>query len=506
MMVFFALLLGLGVLFGSGAMVVDLGYGMVQQGAMQNAADAGALAAGKLMAGSVSIDGSGNPVYVLTDNQVHQQVASLVVDNFQGTIRMSRDPRATDNTYALHTTWLNTTSFTAFELTALDQVTHVATWRLTSSHQLAVEYLACPGKTSGTPNFTARSDQDVVTALGGTRLSSALADHEGVGSAPDWNWPNPICMLRVSVRESHAPFLASLIPGYGNAPMREMAQATVRIAPTAAPTDISDVWPITAWQDPSKPATVCAFTPGSPCTFWDSNGAPGGKFKSVVNLNRYSALHFPTPRPEQHFNCFLIPVTGPCYDPDYPGSQKPDGTTLSGNDIKTDLTNWFTNGWHGHLYINESDPNCTAPTTPTQIVRSCQNSRLELFNGDGGANVAGAMRDYINAHPEGIDPSCNCNYATLVVFFWSYADDTSCPTGPADSCVVDPGQAWSGGNANTVQTNGRVILQKARRFRFNTSSVAGSSASGYYVSFYDDTPPTADAPPSGIANTVTLVG
>src|SRR5688572_22650162 len=41
-MVLLALLMGLGVMFGMQAVVVDMGYGMGQHGAMQNAADAGA--------------------------------------------------------------------------------------------------------------------------------------------------------------------------------------------------------------------------------------------------------------------------------------------------------------------------------------------------------------------------------------------------------------------------------------------------------------------------------
>ena len=41
MIVFLAALLGAGVLFGTGALVVDHGYTMDQQTVMQNAADAG---------------------------------------------------------------------------------------------------------------------------------------------------------------------------------------------------------------------------------------------------------------------------------------------------------------------------------------------------------------------------------------------------------------------------------------------------------------------------------
>src|ERR671926_766767 len=116
---------------------------------------------------------------------------------------MARNPTSSDGppTYARGTTWLNTSTYDEFELTDTGPVT----WTLVGSHQLAVQYLPCTGSAGGTPNFSASSNADLVTMLGGTRLSSALANHVGVGSAPDWNWPNPICRLRVWTRESHRP-------------------------------------------------------------------------------------------------------------------------------------------------------------------------------------------------------------------------------------------------------------------------------------------------------------
>jgi Flp pilus assembly protein TadG len=490
--VFVALLMGLGVLFGSQALVVDLGYGMGQHGAMQNAADAGALAAGRLMAGSVSVDVNGKTVYALTDNQIYQQVESLAVANFQGTVRMNRDPQSSDYAYQLHTTWLNTSTYTEFELTHKDEASHLATWTVVSTHQLAVQYLPCPGVTGGTPNFSASSNADLVTTLGGTRLSSALANHVGVGSAPDWNWPNPICMLRVWARESHPPLLGRAVGR--TADEQELANATVRIAPTTPPSVISNVWPITHYDDPQHPDPACAFElNGCATPFWDSHGL--GNFKMLIDMSRYSALGgggtreqlfapnlSGTPRLDQNCAGLALFNLRPCYDTTWPGT----------NNKNTDEPVWLANGWKGQLYLpNESDPNCT---DPSKVVQSCPNSRLELFGGDLGSNMATAMNSYITNHAV-TDPTCNCPGATVAVFFWRYGEQNIDQT-------TNIGTVWNGGNSNQLQ---RIIIEKVRLFRFNTSTVQPSSVSGYFVGFYSNNPPQS-GPPSNIANTVILVG
>jgi hypothetical protein len=473
---FLALLVALGVLFGAQAMVVDLGYGMGEQGAMQNAADAGAMAAAKLMAGSVALDSSGNAVYVVSDNQVYQRALSLATPNFVGSLG-------------------------------------------SSAHAIAVQYLACPGQSDGRPNFAAQSDSTVVTDLvnagvapsGSTRLSAALANDLGIGSAPDWSWSSPICMVRVWSRESHNPLFAATFSSPPAA--RELAKATARIYPTTPPTDIGDTWPITHWLYND---TLCAFSPGSLCTFWSSNAAPGGNFKEVTDLSRYSQLAISAGIPTRPAllgqltsavwsnvlgnRSLYCPSTSttPCWDPTYPGN----------NGKNVDVPNWITNGWHGHLYVNESDPNCTNPAV---VLQSCQNSRVELYGGDMGSNIGTAMTNYINSHPDpgSPDPSCNCNSATIAVFFWRYGEQSineTCPS-PPGSCSVDQGTIWGAStnpnkeNANQLQ---RAILQKARLFRFNTQTVSSSSVQGYYVSFYSSNPPTA-GPPSGVANTIGLV-
>ncbi len=492
--VFVALLMGLGVLFGSQAMIVDLGYGMNQQGTMQNAADAGAMATGRLMAGAVSLGATGKAVYALTDNQIHQQALSLAVSNLQGTVRLARDPITSDYAYSLRTTWLNTTTLTEFELTELDVVHHTATWSSISTHQLAVQYLPCTGSTAGTPNFTAASNSDLVSTLGGTRLSSTRANDTGVGSAPDWNWSNPICMLRVSMRESHDPLLASGVPGRSTSPVQELAQATVRIAPTAPPSVISNVWPITHYDDPNNPDPPCSFElNGCATPFWDSQGI--GNFKMLVDMSRYSALGgggtreqlfapnlSGSPRLDQ--NCSALPLFNlrPCYDTTWPGT----------NNKNVDAPVWLAKGWKGQLYLpNETDPNCT---DPSRIVQSCPNSRLEMFGGDLGSNMSTAMDSYITNYGT-TDPSCGCMGATVAVFFWRYGEQSI-------NTSTNIGTVWNNGQNNKLQ---RIIVEKVRLFRFNTSTVQSSSVSGYFVGFFTNNPPQS-GPPSNIANTVTLVG
>jgi hypothetical protein len=496
--VFLALLMGLGVLFGSQTMIVDLGYGMSQQGTMQNAADAGAMAAGRLMAGSVSLDASGKAVYALTDNQIHQQVQSLVLNNVQGTVRMPRDPTSGDVAYPLHTTWLNTSTFSEFELTALDQVHHVATWTRVSTHQLAVQYLPCPGASAGTPNFTASSDARLVADIAAqqgitaTQLATTRANDAGVGSAPDWNWSNPICMLRVYSRESHPPLLAAAIGR--TADEQELAQATVRIAPTTPPSVISNVWPITHYDNPSSPDPACSFElNGCATPFWQSQGL--GNFKMLIDMSRYSAiggggtreqLFAPnlggSPRLDQDCSALALFNLRSCYDTTHPGT----------NNKNVDEPYWLANGWKGQIYLpNENDANCT---DPTKIVQNCPNSRLELFGGDLGNNMASAMDGYISNYGA-TDPTCNCQGATVAVFFWRYGEQNI-------NTTTNIGTVWNNGNSNALQ---RIIIEKVRLFRFNTSTVQSSSVTGYFVGFYSNNPPQS-GPPSNIANTVTLVG
>ena len=255
--VFVALLMGLGVLFGTQALVVDLGYGMGQQGAMQNSADAGALAAAKLLASSV---GNGSPViYVVSDNQVNA---------------------------------------TAIQFATYNRVGGSAS----ATYQTAVEYLVWNGTTCATNNppvFTAASDSGLVTQQGGSRNT---APPNQLGSVPLGT-----CGVRVFARVTYGAMFARVSP-IGATSEGAMASGAARVFPTSPQTTFTNVWPITRWLG----APGCSFTIGSPpCTFWDSHGPPNGPFKLVVDMSRYSDLVYPNPLRPQHIDD---------YDHTYPGN------------------------------------------------------------------------------------------------------------------------------------------------------------------------------------------
>ena len=231
----FALLMT--VLLGVLALVVDLGMGMVQRRALQNAADAGSMNGARVMAGTVATDAQNNVVYVSLANQtVHLRVLALATPN---------------------------------QLVA------------TFTPVTAVEFLNSSG---GSLGFTAESDPALVTSLGGTHLAG-----------PTTTVPNNTWSLRVHTRVSFPSFFAGII-GIDNQTVS--ARATARIAPTSPPTQITGVWPISRWtyNDPG-----CTYQVGTLCTFWAPDPPPGGNFKQAIDMSRYSQRVYPGTLRNQHW-------------------------------------------------------------------------------------------------------------------------------------------------------------------------------------------------------------
>ncbi len=238
------LLLTCGVLLGVAALVVDVGYGMAQQGAMQTAADAGALATARLLAASVASD---SPVqYLTSDTQVHATA----------------------------------TQFAAYNRVASG---------FAATYQMAVEYLRWNASTCAPatpPVFTSASDAVLAASHGGVLNSSPAA---ALGSVPSGT-----CGVRVFSQVTYDAVFAQVI---GITVERANASAAARVLPTAPPSTFTRVWPITRWLG----AAGCTFTVNSaPCSFWDSHGPPNGSFKLVVDLSRYSSLVYPSPLRQQH--------------------------------------------------------------------------------------------------------------------------------------------------------------------------------------------------------------
>src|SRR5438874_3655020 len=73
--------MGLGVMFGILALGVDAGFGMVQVRAMQNGADAGALAAANLVAGSATDGGGGVVAFAVANGDVQSKAEEFAASN-----------------------------------------------------------------------------------------------------------------------------------------------------------------------------------------------------------------------------------------------------------------------------------------------------------------------------------------------------------------------------------------------------------------------------------------
>lgn len=326
----------------------------------------------------------------------------------------------------------------------------------TFAYATAVQFRDCGGASLG---YTASSDAALVATLGGTRLAN-----------PATVVPNNTCSLKAHAQVSFPSFFAGVL-GYPTQTVA--AQAAARIAPTTAPTQVTGVWPMTHWTE--NTVDPCPDEAGTICTFWDSNAQPGGSFKETINMSRYSDLSpilFPTR--VQHWVD---------YDHSWPGNtgQIPD------------LEHWIRYGWQGTVFVDETDSRCQ--TGPSASL-ACPNSKFEVYNGNNGSNLASMMMGYINdpANLEGTDP-VQGNYATVTVYFWRYGEQLIIP-------LTNVGTLWSGpSNPNSIQ---RIILQKVRRYRFYTSSVASSSVRGYFVSFHNGAGTPQNGPPSTVANTVVM--
>jgi hypothetical protein len=517
--VWVTLMIGLGVMFGMAALVMDTGFGMVQGRAMQNGADAGVMAGANLLGQSVSPVSGGGIAYTVNNGVLH-----TLVDSFAGYNRPAN---------------LGATR---------------------SAYPLAVEYRACPGQETaaglpGAANFTFRSNPALVAEIaaaspttGGQRQASDAV------TVPSWT-----CGLRVFTRETRDTFFGETI---GHDFEGSTARASARIFPANPPTSVTDVWPVTRWvcngidypattnkdegestddvssDDHLSPGNVhdkcdedeepCVFTlvvgDVPPCTFWDSNSEPNGSFKSYLDMSRYS--YFASRQGitrAQHLDgwqasCSISPYPCPglLYDMTHPGT----------NSKNVDIPYWIANGWKGTLRI---DPNDCFPTTnvllstanktalldPTQ----CRNSRLEVGeNGDLGNNIADAMRTYIDLHMQppnggtGFAPTycgsgTNGDFATVTVFVWRWGEQDTANNNNSIG-LTDQSKLWGYYPDDANPQSGdlkRIIVKRPARFRFCRGLVSGSNVKGFFVSWVVTTPPVCTTcPPSSIANTISL--
>jgi hypothetical protein len=219
------------VFFGMLALSVDIGFGLAQRRASQNAADAAAFAAAKFLAGQVSVDASGNVVFIESNDGLLWNAASPF--------------------------------FTANRIGG----------PLTPTFRTALQYLDCssPRVSLG---YSSGSDSTLITALGGgTKLASTA------------QVPGATCAIRTTSQVQFGSFFGRAT---GKSTLTANAQATARIAPTPIPSGYG-TWPITRWLNGG--AANCPYDVNNPCIFWGNNGVPGntslGNYKEALDMSRY---------------------------------------------------------------------------------------------------------------------------------------------------------------------------------------------------------------------------
>lgn len=223
----FALLLG-AVAFG-----IDQGYGFVQRRTMVNAAQAGALAAGRLLAQSVILTDSGSPVFTTSEEDVYAQVRLFAQDNIGSTAS-------------------------------------------TSAHTLTVEFLQKDGTSEG--SITCPLADAGCPASSGTDIDPDVRDirvTSGIGYRTLFASVIGQPTLAASGR-ARSRIVGAHVSSAGGPP-----RAIVR---HYDPADFDGTGCTAPCQDPTAADIV---------TFWDSNPATGdhttfSNFKGVIGFSRYS--------------------------------------------------------------------------------------------------------------------------------------------------------------------------------------------------------------------------
>jgi hypothetical protein len=464
MIIFFALMIVFGVIFGTGAVVVDLGYGMGQQTITQSAADAGAMAGTKVLASSVV--SSPPVVYLAADDDVNTKATNFANYNQAG----GHTPIA------------------------------------------AVEYVIWSGSYStGTcpttpPGLTSTAARSFTTG----------SNFAALGTQPPgtvWNRvpsvPNDTCALRVYTSVTYNSIFAE-IPPISIPQQTVRASATARVFPAKEPTTITNTWPITHWE-----GDVCPYTPGSPCSFW---GNSGGNFKQLVNFSEDSPVAAKVNPPVwnlQHMDD---------YDHTFPGTNQanpneddwdnwflfgfhgqlnvshPNCSTLTPSNQST----WNLAGCKNsrvERYGGNHGSNIAQDIYA--YIDGCDKNGPWNGPGNNPCSVSPGGYSKLKANAEGFDSSIG-HYVTMHVFLWKYAENNL-------NSTTDLGATLTLGSTGNTD---RIILDDVQCFRFGDGQdqngktiknvLNSSSVEGYWVSC-PATDISGNGPPITAANAVRLV-
>jgi Flp pilus assembly protein TadG len=506
------------VLLAALALGLDWGYGLTQRRVMQNASDAGALAAAKVLAGGVVSTSSGTK-FVVTGDAVYCE-AWRVANANRGTFEA--DPGSSTN--GLSVKWSS-------DLTAADP------WS---------------GGVGGT--FTPVTNPS-------TNCTPPVSSGTPVAS--------PARYIRVEADVTYRGLIGGAVSGTSTLSASAHAVAAMRGAPLPAN---GPAWPFVRHYTRSIFDTTC----GSPCDpttavpvpFWAAatNDVDYGTFHGMVDFSRYS-VHVANAQP----SCYGSPLPATCVssllthwdDSGPPSSPFPNlagdvskggstqvncapinaqwitwgddlqGGTVSGDDSGCSIPNWATkpfgndpsNASTGQLRVDAArgvsvDPGsarltvCTAANRPPAplVSPSCADPTVgdwvETNNADTGNKLSGPLRQFIAAngwtdrYSSVICQTCSGKpaygkYVVLSVYLWALIE----PKGGSTDCS----DIHKNGDISPKSID-RVHLFTIAPFRFYEGLVSSQSISGFWGGLVSGDAGCPTCVINEFSNSVLLVG
>lgn len=503
------------VLLAALAVGLDWGYGLTQRRVMQNAADAGTMAAAKLLAVSViAIPGAGNSTnYVFATSQ-------------ESTYCRARSVADANRAFGASPVTLT------LQFGTVSQPGNPATWD-PPTWQTYTGSTACP------PSSTTQVDPNTrfVRVVAGETYRSAFAAATG---ASDFN---------VS------------------------ASARARLTGTSVPANVGPTWPMVRHYDPNDFVNDCLTgqtcsdpTKAAPKTFWSSsdNWTVFGNFKGATDLSKYSTYYPYAPGSGTNVEQLLsAPDSGSKAD-HAGGSCVASWNALGDNnpsnhDTVCDIPNWFYYSFGGTLGIDTPWGTAAKPLpigqsalvalgarssicpVPSFIVApSCGagNDKLgdwvEATGGDIGSNFGAVMRQriedqgslndysslpYPNKNLDCVDPglptesNCYGKALTVDVYLWDCGEDFNGGTWAlvgATQNATDCSKLGNTGNkiigTNNTGNVDRVHLFAVAPFTFYKSLVNNSSILGYWGGAFGNASSCPSCSLNPFSNSAYLVG
>jgi len=499
------------VLLGAVALGVDAGYGLTQRRFMQNASDAGALAAGKFLATNViGQTSAGKTVIQFT---VHKEEVYCEAKRIADLNRLSVAPGTASPTLIV-------------EYGIVTNADDPSTWWNAAGTP--------PGPSGGwTTSPTATCPASTTS---GTLMDSKTR------------------YVRVTAGESYRGFLTA---AFGQPTITASAKGIVRLSGTPVSTT-GPTWPMVRHYNPSD-FNDCGNPCGDPTSapailFWSSSPSKAkdmvyGQFKGAVDFSRYSTYlpYSPgsgtnTPQLLTQWDRTGSVQAGTTPKTDQSGGNCGGGWDTAGDedpqnhDKQCSIPNWFYYFFGGTFSLTSSrnEPagglgtrSAICPPLAFVPAPSCSDSRVgdwvETTNGDIGSGYGGVLADrvhnlgslnrysalpYPNTSRACVDPggpsqsNCYGKALTVLVYLWDCAESFN-----GTQFQIIPG---TGTDCSQIKQNGstptpnRVHIFAAAPFTFYEGLVSSNEISGFWGGLFGD-PGTPTGVLNPLSNTALLI-